>query len=128
MSLNDGHRFCPAIPAGWLFSSISLPMLRSHTHILCPGLRREQGCLLSPAEVGGGAADTRQHSPAAAWLSSRGAQGGPSHPRGGARVVAHFKKDIYCGGSLVFQEAETPVLAGYGTVQEGPEVLSNRVM
>lgn len=42
-------------------------------------------------------------------------------PRGGARVVARFKEDIYCDGVRVWQEADTPALAGYGTDQDAPE-------
>eukprot|EP00667_Euglena_gracilis_P029433 EG_transcript_38977 len=31
------------------------------------------------------------------------------------QAVARFKEDIYCDGVRVWQEADTPVLAGYGT-------------
>lgn len=33
--------------------------------------------------------------------------------------MARFKKDLYCNGQSAWQEADTPVLAGYGTEQEG---------
>eukprot|EP00667_Euglena_gracilis_P011959 EG_transcript_12246 len=32
-----------------------------------------------------------------------------------SQVVARFKQDLYCEGQRVWQEAEVPVLAGYGT-------------
>eukprot|EP00667_Euglena_gracilis_P009878 EG_transcript_10039 len=36
------------------------------------------------------------------------------------QVVARFKKDIYCGGRRVWQEAEVPVLTGYGPESATP--------
>lgn len=39
--------------------------------------------------------------------------------RNGVRIMARFKKDLYCNGQSAWQEADTPVLAGYGTEQEG---------
>eukprot|EP00667_Euglena_gracilis_P008413 EG_transcript_8522 len=36
------------------------------------------------------------------------------------QVVARFKKDIYCNGQLVWQEADVPVLTGYGPESATP--------
>eukprot|EP00667_Euglena_gracilis_P002109 EG_transcript_2108 len=36
------------------------------------------------------------------------------------KIVARFKRDMYCDGQPVWQETEVPVLAGYGTESASP--------